>query len=83
MRGNLAGGGWMLLFGNPTQNSGQFFRSFHEESDTFEPIHVSSEETPNITGREPSIRGLAAVARGVPQEVRPRLRPQRRVQGSR
>ncbi len=59
MRGNLAGGGWLILFGNPTQNSGQFYRAFHEESDTFETIHVSSEETPNITGAEPPIGGLA------------------------
>ncbi|HEU4411671.1 MAG TPA: hypothetical protein VFS43_40890 [Polyangiaceae bacterium] len=59
IHGNMAGGGWLFMFGNPTQNDGQFYRSHHGESDLWETVHISSEESPNVTGREPPVPGLA------------------------
>jgi phage terminase large subunit len=55
--GNLAGGGKVVLTGNPTQTSGSFFNAFHANADRWKPIHISSEETPNFHGG--SVPGLA------------------------
>lgn len=59
MIGNLAGGGHMLLIGNPTKSHGFFFDS-HKSSD-FARIHISSEDSPNVTEDDPKkhVRGLA------------------------
>ncbi len=59
VEGNLAGGGKLVVFGNPTQTSGVFFDSFHTKRTHWHLIHVSSEESPNVTGTEPAVPGLA------------------------
>jgi hypothetical protein len=57
-RGSLAGGGRLVLFSNPTRTSGFFFDAFNRRSDFWKLIHISSAESPNITG-EAEIPGLA------------------------
>jgi phage terminase large subunit len=57
--GNLAGGGRVVLTGNPTQTSGTFFDAFHSRSDFWYPLAISSEETPNAYGPGDPIPGLA------------------------
>lgn len=63
IEGNRAADGTKLLMtGNPTQTSGTFFEAFTKKRDLYHPdalIHISSEETPNITGEEEPIPGLA------------------------
>jgi len=59
LEGNRAGGARIVLFSNPTQTSGTFFDAFHSKSEFWITIHVSSEETPNVTGDEEPIPGLA------------------------
>jgi len=56
--GNRAGGGKMILAGNPTRNVGFFFDAFHRKADFWHGIHISSEESPNVTG-EANVPGLA------------------------
>ncbi len=56
--GNLAGGAKVALFGNPVFASGQFHRAFVRERHLWHTMHISSEESPNITG-EMNIPGLA------------------------
>ena len=56
--GNRAGGGKMILAGNPTQDSGYFFDAFHKNAGFWRTLHISSEESPNVTG-EAEIPGLA------------------------
>jgi phage terminase large subunit len=58
IEGNLAGGASIFMFGNPTHQSGQFFRAFTDESNVWNPIHVSSEESPNVVARRDVIPGL-------------------------
>lgn len=58
LEGNLAGGGRLALFGNPTMTSGPFFDAFHAKRGTWHGIHISSRESPNVTG-EVAIPGLA------------------------
>lgn len=58
LEGNLAGGGRLMLFGNPTQLSGPFYDAFHAHRDSWHGIRISSRESPNVTG-EMSIPGLA------------------------
>jgi hypothetical protein len=55
--GNMAGGGKVLLTGNPTQTSGTFYNAFHGNRDRWETIHISSEDTPNFHGG--NVPGLA------------------------
>jgi phage terminase large subunit len=59
IEGNLAGGGRIIMFANPTRTTGTFFDAFDGDSDLWHPIHISSEESPNVTGKEPPIPGLA------------------------
>jgi hypothetical protein len=59
MEGNRAGGARIVLFGNPTRTSGVFFDAFHSKSRFWHGITVSSEESPNVTGAEPPVPGLA------------------------
>lgn len=58
-QGNVAGGGRIAAFGNPTRTSGWFFDAFHTRRDEWFPLHIDSRESPNITGAEPPIPGLA------------------------
>jgi len=57
--GNLAGGGHLLMLGNPTQTSGTFYSAFHVNRDRWATLRVSSYESPCVTGEEPCIPGLA------------------------
>lgn len=59
IEGNRAGGARLVMFSNPTRTSGYFFEAFHEKCEFWEPIHVSSEETPNASGVGTPIPGLA------------------------
>ena len=55
--GALAGGGKLLLLGNPTRTSGTFFEAFHSQRDRWATLTVSSLETPNFHGG--NVPGLA------------------------
>lgn len=57
--GNLAGGGRLLITGNPTRTSGTFFDTFNRKSVFWTGLHVSSLETPNASGDGVPIPGLA------------------------
>lgn len=59
LQGNLAGGAWFALFGNPTQNSGQFFDCFHSERSGWQRFHLSSEECAAENVGDARIDGLA------------------------
>lgn len=59
IEGNMAGGASMLMIGNPTRTSGVFFDAFHSKREFWHTIHISSEETPNVTGKGAPIPGLA------------------------
>lgn len=56
--GNVAGGAWIITAGNPVEQSGQFFRCFHEESHLWRRFLLSSERTPTARGIA-SIPGLS------------------------
>lgn len=57
--GNALSGGWLLLSGNPTSSEGPYFDAFHTKSQFWVTIHIDSRETPNFTGLEEPIPGLA------------------------
>jgi len=57
--GNMMGGGRCLATGNPTKASGWFFRSFHDAAGSWARHHIAGTETPNCTGDEEPIPGLA------------------------
>lgn len=60
IEGNRAAGAWLLLLGNPTRLSGEFFDAFHGKARLYGNVHLSSEETPNVTGDGEPIPGLAS-----------------------
>lgn len=57
--GNIAGGGMIVMFGNPTRTSGPFFDAFTTNRDLFSTFAIPSTSTPNCTGEGPWIPGLA------------------------
>lgn len=57
--GNTAAGGRILTASNPTANVGWFFEAFHSHLEFWDTMELSSEDSPNITGAEPPIPGLA------------------------
>ena len=57
--GNLAGGGTVILVGNPTSTAGTFYDAFHRNAEYWTCVHVSSEETPNVVEGRTVIAGLA------------------------
>jgi hypothetical protein len=67
IEGNRAGGAKVILTGNPTQNSGEFYDAFHSkkldeknpESTGYKCITISSEESPNVLAGRKIIPGLA------------------------
>ena len=61
LEGNLAGGGRLILFGNPTLTSGPFYDAFHSGRSAWHPIRISSRQSPNVKG-EAEIPGLATSA---------------------
>jgi len=61
IEGSRAGGAQLVVFGNPTMTSGVFFDAFTSAKDGWHTIHVSSEDSPNVTG-EANVPGLATRA---------------------
>jgi len=61
VEGNRAGGAKILLLSNPTQVSGEFYDSHHSKRSFYTTLHISSEDSPNVTG-EAKIPGLASPA---------------------
>jgi hypothetical protein len=60
MEGNMAADECaMILFSNPTQNVGYYYDAFHSKAELWHPIHISSEESPNIVEGRTVIPGLA------------------------
>ena len=67
INGNRAGGGKLLLTGNPTKNRGEFFDAFHKnrknpddpQSLGYYTLTISSEESPNVVAGYDVIPGLA------------------------
>lgn len=67
INGNRAGGGKVLLFGNPTRNTGEFFDAFHGKNAEnkanqgvgYRCLTISSEESPNVKEGRNVIPGLA------------------------
>lgn len=59
IEGNTAGGGKIIMFGNPTQLAGPFYDAFHDPNSRYHTIHISSRESPNVVAGEPIIDGLA------------------------
>jgi hypothetical protein len=58
-RGNLAGGGKLVATSNPTRIGGWYYDAFHGSAAGWATLHIDSRESPNITGREPPVPGLA------------------------
>lgn len=56
--GNLAAGGRLIIVSNPTRTSGVFYDAFNRHRNLWHCIHLSSTESPNVTG-ETWISGLA------------------------
>lgn len=63
--GNRAGGGKVLLLGNPTKNEGEFYDAFGRKAKAqteglgYHGITISSEESPNVKAGRVVIPGLA------------------------
>lgn len=58
IEGNVAGGGTIVMAGNPTRLVGPFYDAFHGQAKAWHTITISSRESPNVTG-EANIPGLA------------------------
>lgn len=54
--GNRAGGGTLVMIGNPTQNVGPFFDAFHSARQHWTLHWLASTDTPNCTGEEVLVR---------------------------
>lgn len=59
IEGNRAGGARVIMFGNPTQQSGRFYEAFHDDRGFWHCVHISSETTPNVTEGRIVVPGLA------------------------
>lgn len=59
VEGNRAGGARVIMFGNPTQQSGRFYEAFHDDRGFWKQMHISSEETPNVIEGRIVVPGLA------------------------
>lgn len=55
--GGLAGGGKLVLWGNPTRTSGPFYDAFHSKRAAWKTLHTSSLSSPNFHGG--NVPGLA------------------------
>jgi len=58
LEGNLAGGGDLLLTGNPTRDEGYFFDSFSGKLD-FDVVRLSSIDSPNVRAGKIVVPGIA------------------------
>jgi hypothetical protein len=66
-----AEGARVLLIGNPTALSGQFYRAFHSERAAWHQIHISAYDSPNLTGESvPAEVSRALIRKGWPDERR-------------
>lgn len=59
LEGNCVGGGRLLATGNPLEPIGWFFDIFQKRQEAWVCRRIDSRETPNCTGKEPPIPGLA------------------------
>lgn len=57
--GNLAGGGWMLLTGNPTRASGYFREACRSER--WDRVHLPSTRSPNVIEGRIVVPGIATL----------------------
>lgn len=57
--GNMAGGGKIAMFANPTRTEGFFFDAFNNDSNGWHKITVASTDSPNVRAGKTIIRGLA------------------------
>jgi hypothetical protein len=59
LEGNIAGGGKIGMFGNPTRTSGTFFDAFTNHRSIWHAKTISSAETPNVRTGKVIVPGLA------------------------
>lgn len=60
LRRNLAGGGRALMIGNPNRPGvGAFYAAFTDSADLWSTFAISAYDSPNVTGAEPAVPGLA------------------------
>ena len=59
LEGNIAGGGAIGMFGNPTRTAGTFFEAFSSSKSIWYAGTISSEETPNVKQGKVIVPGLA------------------------
>lgn len=59
LHGNRMGGAKLLMLGNPTSTTGEFFEAFHGKSSSYQTFRVSSLDTPNARAGRTIIPGLA------------------------
>lgn len=59
IEGNTAGGGKIVMLGNPTQLAGPFYDAFNDPRSHWHTIHISSRESPNVRTGRVVIPGLA------------------------
>jgi hypothetical protein len=75
MAGNLAGGGSLVMIGNPIQNDGPFFDAFHAMRGAWVSMYMSGWDTPNCTRERVQIRdhrtGEFAWATAIPGLAQP------------
>lgn len=61
IEGNRAAGTVrVVMIGNPTRSEGEFFEAFHSKRDLYQTFEISSEDTPNASGKGTPIPGLAS-----------------------
>jgi phage terminase large subunit len=61
IEGNRAGGAKVALFSNPTRTVGTFYDAFHSKSEFWHRLHISSEDSPNVTEGRSVVPGLATL----------------------
>lgn len=59
LEGNLAGGGDLILTGNPTKDEGFFFESFSNPELGFDVVRIPSTRSPNVTEGRIVVPGMA------------------------
>lgn len=59
IKGNMAGGGRLALFGNPTRNEGEFYDAFYKKGSAYKTMRVKSTDSPNVVADEELIPGIA------------------------
>ena len=67
--GTMMGGASMIISGNPTCSSGEFFNAFHKQSALYDLITLSCFDSPNVTG-EFEVFGCATIEEIKEKELR-------------